>query len=203
MLIRVNPKVGIWGYFSKENPNYRLWITLADPKPQEINVQGLPGDLAKAVEVALRTKVLLEVKETGEKVKEASQVAPGAQEVKQTIKEDNPALKIKAKELLKSGVASIRREVALIEDPMLLSIAISIERKGKARKTVKEILEKKLEKCPSLSSSKVLASTTRARCPSSIYDHLIEEEEEEQVVFEKSNLVVKSEIEKGDEKDES
>jgi hypothetical protein len=181
MLLRVSPVAGIWGFKSKEDPDYELWFTLADPKPQDISVEELPQDMRNAVAGALRTKALIEVNENGEVLEEAHTkvLRPAVNELGV-----NPVIEHRAKELLKGGVSSVRREVSVITNSLLLSTAIAVEKQGKNRKTVIGLLEKQLVKATDLSNPTRMGG---------MYSNLIEEEEGEIIECPVQGLAVEEE----------
>jgi hypothetical protein len=153
MLLRVDPKTAIWGFGED------LWFTVADPKPQDVDIEGLPEAVRDAVLGALRTGALFEVDLNGDKVETAplkpqeASPTPAATEREFSIKpvglDIRPKVEEQIKKVLSGGVTSIRREVSRIKSSLFLTAAIILEKQGKNRKTVISLLEKQLLAIPS------------------------------------------------------
>jgi len=180
MLIRVSSSVGVWGFHSETDSDYELWFTHADPKPQEINVDELPVDMARALLEALHARTLIEVNERG---REVLQETYSLQALRPAVAElgISPGLQIKAKKLLSGGVSSVRREVAMQDDALLLSTASAVEKSQKNRKTVIDLLERQLVKSAHLRAVKLDKSSTKLETAYAI--DIEEETEEEEVVI--------------------
>lgn len=133
--LKVSKRRTYWGYED-------LWLTSMDPKPREVDIDDLTLEAREAILTSLQAGDLIEVDENGEE----KEIAMGEKEPIKPISLDiSPVIEVKAKELLKGGVTSIKREVAYSRNPLLLSAASTLERANKKpRKTVISILEKRL-----------------------------------------------------------
>jgi len=154
MLLKVNPKTAFWGY----GP---YWFTFADPQPHEVNVDGLPSEVREHIIAALHRRDLIEV---------TADSKPVSGKLPVMMTDDVNTRR--AKLLLKGGVNTVRREVSLIKDASYLSVLLSCEKASSNRKTIVSLIEKQIDKCPSV------------ECPSTaekLYSSLVVESEAEPV----------------------
>lgn len=180
MLLIVDKRTGMWGYGE-------LWFTYADKEPQDINLDELDVVTRDKVNQAIAQGKLVKVDTEGNIIRvpnEPRRPIPNPV-VSSPVVEDPvlqglpPVLVRKLTDLLKSGVTTLRKEIPLLKGYQMLNAALHIERNNKNRKTVIELLEKRL----------VEGGNTNA------YIDLIEEEDIETVTFNIEDLVVESEEE--------
>ena len=181
MYIRVNNKVGMWGF----GP---LWLTFADDYPTEIINEELDADTRNAVKAALASGVLQEVSESGEPIPRVTSVVPKVQVAVVTAGTNQdeyvpPNIQSQLVKLLKNSVTTLRREIALIRNPQFLTFAITIEKADKNRKTVLSLLEAQLQKTGSVSKA----------C--NMYDALVKDEEVEEIKIQIADKVVITSVE--------
>ena len=182
MLLRVNPRVGVWGFNSNDG-SVKLWFSYADQRPQKVNVDTLPEEVAEAIRGAIRANILFEVKKNSPNSVPASNIlTPNKLDIdKMLVKE--------AKKFLKQGTTSIKREVALLTDIRFLNLLDDLEQKGKNRKTVLRLIDKQLE------------SLTDGLDTQTLYDSMVVDSEEELVEIKTTRLGVVEIEEKKDDKD--
>ena len=134
--LKVTKKRTYWGFED-------IWLTSMDSNPREVKIEDLSADSREAVLRGLQMGDLIETDEDGEEieVEEGETITPA----RNTSLDISPAILSKAKDLLKEGVTSVKREIAFCKMPLLLSTALSLEQgKKKPRKTVISFLEKRL-----------------------------------------------------------
>lgn len=192
MLLRVDPKRMFWGYDG-------FWLTVDDPEPQEIDLDSLGKKTKEKFVLALDQGVLMEIDQKGNSVKRkrirskmdrqaTTPIVSDEQDFASPIQID-PVIEKKLHNILAGGVTSIKREVALIENAQFLSVAVGLEKEGKNRKTVVNLLKKQMEK------AKDYSNPLRGNGVN-LYDPLIEEEKGKDVEIEMQKYNVESSKEK-------
>jgi len=139
MFLAVTKKRTYWGFED-------IWLTYTDSKPREVMIEDLSADTREAVLRGLQSGDLIETDQDGKEI-EVEEVTVGETMTprKKTSLDVSPAVLSKAKDLLKEGVTSIKREIAFCKMPLLLSTSLRLEQgKKKPRKTVISFLEKRL-----------------------------------------------------------
>lgn len=172
MYLRVSPQTGMWGFGDE------LWFTFADPEPQEVDYDALDADSQNAVDLALANGQLHQFDENGKKIKArrrySIQTPIAVEPVKTDVKAQIAPSQLNGlKQLLKGGVTSIRRQVALIKTPSVLRAAIELEDEGKKRSTVSKLLKGQLKK----------VDVRRTSTSMNPYDALVKEEIGETITF--------------------
>ena len=138
MFLKVSQKRVYWGHDE-------LWFTSMDLKPHEVTIDDLTVETRDAILDALQLGDLIETDENGKRVEDVTDAVGEIKKSKPVSLNISPMIEGKAKELLKGGITSIKREVAYARHPLFLSAALNFEKgKKKPRKTVVSLLEKRL-----------------------------------------------------------
>lgn len=185
MYLKVSSKQGMWGDARGE-----YWFTFADDSPHEIHLDKLDTEMRQLFQEVIREGLLLETNKDGDIIrkKRVVNIPQKPLEVKKEEKKTQviePYIKKRLKELLTNGVTTIRREVARMKNANIISATIKLERDGKKRKTVINLLDKQLAK--SLVTSNPVLSGEQ-----SMYNNLVEFEQGEEIEINVTDMSVES-----------
>lgn len=186
MFLRIPQKTGMWGLGA-------LWATCDDPKPLYINEADLSEDHLKTITTDIELGRIFEVDNNDQRVerekrKPIQHQAPIVVDDNTGVSDVPPVLVAKAREFIKQGVVSIRKNLDELDNTQLLLAAITIEEKNKNRKTVLSMLRGKLRKTDDVADRHI---PRRAN----MYEGLVEEEEGEKLVMDVGDLELTETVE--------
>jgi len=141
MYLKVDDKIGVWGFNSTIDSNIKLWFSFADPRPQLVNMDKLPEDVNTAIRGALRTNILIEVNQKGEKIK----LGPAKTLIPKGAVRYSQQIQRKAQSVLKLGATTIKKTISEMTNQPFLEAALDTESNGKNRKTVIVAIQKRLK----------------------------------------------------------
>lgn len=182
MLLRVNKRVGMWGFDG-------IWLTFADRRPVECNLETLPESTKSRIITALDLGILFEVDKHDMPVPKQVIPKPIQQPVVQEQYVEVPQVTLSQVQtteiidLLEQGVRAIRLAVGENNNKSQLAYGIDYEANHKNRSSVLKILRTRLTQ---LSPGGTAAGGDRL---SNMYGQLIEEDKPEVITIEMKNIV--------------
>jgi len=180
MLLRVNKRIGMWGFGE-------VWFTFADQHSKDIDIDSLHVDTKNRILGAINKGILFEVDENDNPVIKQAVVmppvkpvvvAPATPEVEIRL---SPVQKAEVAKVLELGVRQIRAVLGKSNSVQQLMFAIEYENTNKKRTTVIKILQTRISQ---------LAPTTSLGGTLNPYDVMITDEKQEVITVKLADLVV-------------
>lgn len=183
MLLRVDKRVGMWGYGN-------FWITFADKYPISVDLDRLQPETRDKIIQCLNRGVLFEVDETDNRIVRQVTTPIVIQRPVVTVPDEASAQseivlpvaqKLAIIQLLETGVRQIKVAISENNNILQLMFAVEHEKANKKRSTVLSILTKRLEQLAPKSS------LTQRINP---YEAMIVDDEPEVIKVNMADLVV-------------
>lgn len=137
-------------------PNGSLHLTEEDPGPLEVDFQSLSSEEQNITRIAITTGQIINLSGEIEPVKENNKKEEANQEIIKDLYERDNILAGKLQIVLKQSLSNIKVEIGKINDSRTLNFILQMEQAGKARKSIIQLVNQKIENI----QKEVLASIT-------------------------------------------